>query len=295
MHGRYHHKFEPDAGFRLFRDRVSVLLHSNSYGRRLTDKQNLILAKAIDEYMDGISGAEKTSDSRAIPLSDRPLTLRDFAELDTDYIYKYVSDSTWSYIAQGSFQFGTAEFYRNTPNIEIQDRKEGVGHFHLRHENDQLNISLTSGYNCAIFCGTGKIDGPNETLMRQRFGKRRIRIAPLKQFTERAKILIGAHRCRVYDVIYQDVQSYAAEYKGVKRFIEIAGRGDLRMSALKKINKEFFELFYEYGLMPGLYAKPKKYWVESERKLVFETVKDIRNKPIIVNDAALRDFVKLLD
>ena len=231
---------------------------------------------------------------RAI-LPDRPLTMHDFAEVDTDYIYKYVNESTWNYIAQGSFQFGTAEFYRNTSNIEIQDRKEGVGHFHLIHENDQLNISLTSGYNCAIFCGTGTIDGPNEALMRQRFGTRRIRISPLKQFAERAKTLLGAHRYRVYDVIYRDVQSYTAECKGVKRFIEITGRRDLAIRALKKINKEFFELFYEYGLMPGLFVKPRKYFVENERKLVFETPKDIRNKPIIVNDDALRDCIELLN
>jgi len=43
-----------------------------------------------------------------------------------------------------------------------------------------------------------------------------------------------------------------------------------------------------------LYAKPRKYEVESERRIIFETAVDIRQKPIVIEDEVLRGLVTFL-
>jgi hypothetical protein len=292
---KYREKFEQDGGFRLFRDRVSVLGQSNLFGRRLTAQQNLLLAKRLDDYIAAISGLGNgplTPDSK---FPDTPLTKADFIEVDHSApFYKYVNDTTWNYLRSGSFQFGTAEFYRNQPNIEIQDQREGYGHFHLVCGHDQLTMSLVSGYNCAIYCGTDQIDGSNDDLMRTRFGRKRIKIEPVGGFIARAKKCIGAYRSRIYDVVYRDIKSLVDDFSDVRRFIEIAGQQKLSHGALHKLNKAYFSTFYEYGLLPGIYSKPKRYSQERERRLIFETKRDIRLKPIIIDDKTLLDFITFL-
>ncbi len=64
--------------------------------------------------------------------------------------------STWEHMRQGSFQFGTAQYYRTTPNRNIQDQREGASSIHLTSQGNQLNVTLTSGFNCA----TAHIEGP---------------------------------------------------------------------------------------------------------------------------------------
>ncbi len=246
----YREKFEKDGGFRLFRDRTSVLLRAFSYGRRFSDQQNVRLAQRLDTFMDAVDHYVQDAPARnleKVPSAGAPLSKVDFSEVDPTPMYKYVSDDTWDYLRSGSFQFGTAEYYRTSPNIDIQDRREGAGHFHLTFGNDQLNVSLVSGYNCAIFCG-----------------------------------------------VYRDIQSYTEEFPHLENILEITNRDKLTKAALRKLNKEFFRTFYEYGLMPGLYAKPTKYSDERERRLIFETRKDTRMKPIIVRDKRLLDFITFL-
>ncbi len=293
----YREKFEKDGGFRLFRDRTSVLLRAFSYGRRFSDQQNVRLAQRLDTFMDAVDHYVQDAPARnleKVPSAGAPLSKVDFSEVDPTPMYKYVSDDTWDYLRSGSFQFGTAEYYRTSPNIDIQDRREGAGHFHLTFGNNQLNVSLVSGYNCAIFCGTSQIDGPNDGLMRQRFGRKRIKIDPVSEFMARARKCIGAYRSRIYDVVYRDIQSYTEEFPHLENILEITNRDKLTKAALRKLNKEFFRTFYEYGLMPGLYAKPTKYSDERERRLIFETRKDTRMKPIIVRDKRLLDFITFL-
>lgn len=290
----YRENFEQNGGYRLFRDRVSVLSRSFSFSRRLTDQQNLALAKRLDDFFAAIDGHVDGALDPNSKLPETPLTKADFAEVNPATMYKYAEDATWEHLRRGSFQFGTAEYYRNSPNIKIQDRREGFGHFHLTFGNDQLNVSLISGYNCGIFCGTDQIDGPNDDLMRERFGRKRIKIEPVREFIARAKKCIGAYRSRIYDVVYRDIQSYADEFPDVRKFIEITGRGDLTPASLRKLNRKFFRTFYEYGLLPGLYCKPKGYSVERERRLIFETTRDIRTKPIIIDDKTLLNFVTFL-
>jgi hypothetical protein len=291
----YREDFEVDAGFRLFRDKVSVLLQSTSCGQRLSDQQNCALVRATNDFMDAIADPDfaKVNVDRATP-PDIPLRESDFREIEDGPLYKYIRQDTLSFMERGSFQFGTAEYYRNSPNIKIRDRREGAGHFHLGFLNDQFNTSLISGYNCAVFCGTSLIDGPDDAFMRDQFGPHRIRIESSREFMSRASKCIGAHRARVYDVVYRDVQSYTVEFPDISRLLEIEAGGNFTSTSLRKLNREFFAVFYEYGLLPGLFAKPVSYSRERERRLIFETRKDL-SKPIIVEDKRLLSFITFLD
>lgn len=223
--------FEKDAGFRLYRDGVSILVRGMSLGRTLNPPQNIALSSHLDRYFDEILGHP----ARNAPAQDVRLTRSDFVQPDKGPLFKFVCDQTWEFLKKGSFQFGTAEYYRNTPNIDIQDRYEGLGHFHLVSGEDQLNVSLAAGYNCAIFCGTSQIGGPNDELMRQRFGRKRIRIDELEAFATRAAQRMGAHRTRVYDVVYRDVHSYDEESPVVERFKKLVGTGNLTPPILRKL------------------------------------------------------------
>jgi hypothetical protein len=104
----------------------------------------------------------------------------------------------------------------------------------------------------------------------------------------------GSAQKRVYDVVYRDVHSYREKSSVVDRFKGLVGTDNLTRPILHNLNIEFFDTFYEFGLLPGLYAKPRKYEVESERRIIFETAADIRQKPIVIEDEVLRGLVTFL-
>jgi hypothetical protein len=88
--------------------------------------------------------------------------------------------------------------------------------------DNQLNVALISGFNCAIFCGTAHIEGPDHELMLSRFGSKRLKIEPVSEFLARVCKLTGAFRAHVFDVVYSDLKHYAAEVSGIERFSSIA-------------------------------------------------------------------------
>jgi hypothetical protein len=216
--------------------------------------------------------------------------------VNSDTLYKYLSDATWDYIRQGSFQFGSAEFYRKTPNIKIQDQREGASNIHLISGDNQLNVALISGFNCAIFCGTAHIEGPDHKRMLSCFGSKRLKIEPVSKFVARVCKLTGAFRAHVFDVVYNDLKHYAAERPGIEQFSFIAKKKQqLTRSDLRRINKAFFATFEEYGFMPSLFAKPTRYSHEHERRIIFEMRDDLRSETVRVKDNSLLDFVTLMD
>ena len=295
---RFTEKFEADGGFRLYRDRISVLGQALSFGQRLSSQGNTDLALSLDAFFDAIArekfGPDPSFDQPRSPIGS-PLTRVDFPELTPNVFYKFISQETWEYIRDGSFQFGTPEFYRTTPNIHIRDRREGFGHFHLVAGDQQLNVSLLSGFNCLLFCGTGTLETANDTVMRQRFGPKCIRIDGLQEFIGRARLLLKANRARTFDVRYRDVQSLIETFPEATRVREITGTGDLTLGVLRQLNTEMFMHFYEFGFFPGVCVKPLTYSVENERRIVFEVGHDKRPGPVPITDRKLLKHVTLLN
>ena len=287
----YQEKFEVDLGYRWYRGRISILVHALSFGNAITALQSLAYVQTVDGYRNRIKGDAQNAET-ASP-DQLPLGVEDFTEVKSEPFYKYVGDDTWSYLKRGQFRFGTADYYRCVENNGIRDEKEGFGHFHLQSNAKQLNVSLCAGNNCVVYCGTGKIEGAADQSMRERFGSRRIRIDNLNGFAQRANNCLGSKRFRVFDVVYRDIKSYTAEFPGVERFLEITRRNNLTPSSMRKLNREFFKTFYEFGIVAGVLVKPTRYSVERERRLVFELRRD-RRDPFPVGDKKLLDFVTFL-
>jgi hypothetical protein len=230
----YREEFEKDNGYRFYRRNKSLVLRSASYGRRLSPNDIAALVRGINEYLDTVSGRS------AINYAPTPaLTLEDFPHIVDDSYYKYISDDTWNYNKAGSFQLGTASHYRSTPNIKIKDEREGAADFHLAHGPDQLNATILSGFNAAIYCGTGAIG--DRALMTSRFGGRLIKIHPLREFARRIATRIGAAEFHVYDVVYTDQKNFFAEKEGIRDFITIVRQydasGNLTPASLHALNK----------------------------------------------------------
>jgi hypothetical protein len=285
----YRVKFEKNGGYRFIRDKKSILVHAISYGRRLPDGQVAAYDRHVNAYLDAVMPRATEGAKYA-----QALTRTDFPDVESEPFYKYVSDATWEYIRQGSFQFGTAQYYQTTPNINIQDQREGASSIHLASGNNQLNITLTSGFNCAIFCGTAHIGGPDHDLMLARFGAKWLKIEPITEFLTCVRRLTGSFRAYVFDVVYNDLKNCAAEQEGVERFYAIT-RGGLTKGSLRQVNEAFFATFYEYGFMPSLFAKPTRYSQERERRVIFEMKSDLRKQTIVVKHKGLLDFVTLMN
>jgi hypothetical protein len=285
---KYREIFEGDKGHRFYRHRVSVLVQAITYGRRLDGEQLSKYVANINVYLDGISGRTRAQYNDIAPLSRTA-----FPQVKVNSFYKYVSDETLGYTKRGSFQFGTAQFYRNSDNAKIRDEREGASTFHIGFRDNQVHVSVISGFNCAIFCGVADRAHTDEKLMRSRFGRNLLVIKDLKKFATRACSLLGAKKVYIYDVIYSDLKNYVLEMDGVVRFHEITGSG-MNNKALHEINQCFFQAFYDASFMPSLFSKPTRYAPERERRIIFEMNEDIQSPTIVIEDGKLLELVELI-
>jgi hypothetical protein len=110
---RFDNKFIRNEGWEFRRDNVSVRLLSPSCGQAMTDDQVIKLYEILETFMLAIDGEPKSS--AFMPVS-KVLSRDDFGVVTDQPLYKYVSASTWQHIQRGSFQFGSAEYYRRAEN-----------------------------------------------------------------------------------------------------------------------------------------------------------------------------------
>lgn len=292
MGHRYKERFERDRGFRIFRDKCSILLQAQAFGKRLTDREIADYCAAVDSYLDAVTPRDKLE---YVPSEILPgVELKD---VTNEPLFKYVDDKAWGYIQAGSFRFGTAMDYRASPHESDRDQHEGAGHFALASGDDQATVTITSGFNCAIFCGTSYLDGVAHSNMLSRHGLRRIKIEPVAEFINEVAGRIDAIGSRIHDVIYTNRKVFKAELPGIEKIVHITGTGNLTERRLRQLNRNFFDTFYRFGFVPSLYMKPatKSFMSEHERRIVFELQDDIKKPAKFVRDRALLKFVTLID
>lgn len=280
---------EPTQMLRLVRDTRSVLIGGiSSFSKRFTEAEIASFAQLL---------VRQPPDSQREPLQIAPaLTLADFSDRSTEPLYKYVSDDTWQqYISKGSIRFGTASFYRTTPNMNIRDEREGASSFHLLSDNLTFNVDMMIGDNCAVFCGTAHIEGPDHELMLSRFGGRRIKIDPLPDFIALISQHMKSFRTRVFDVRYTDLKHFVADDPDIGLYTQTVGKGDAEAAALRRLNENYFDNFYDYAFLPSLFSKPLTYKEERERRIAFELPADIGMPTLDINDEALLKFITLVE
>jgi hypothetical protein len=254
------------------------------------------MVRRFREFKDSIAGRATTpyvhNNTVTVP------TLANFPDITDPTFYTYISEDTWNYIFNDhSFKLGTASEYRSTTNLGMKDEQEGIGVLCLTHRSDQLTVGITSGFNAAIYCGTGAIG--DRALMSRRFGNKLIKIHPVREFAKRIADRIGAREFHIYDVVYNDAKNFIAEHKTVQRFPKIVmknpGSSDLTPESLHGINKRFFELFHQIGRMPSLFLKPiYPYALERERRIIFEFGADVKKDKLIFTDRSLLEFIACL-
>src|SRR5262245_60382245 len=108
-------------------------------------------------------------------------------------------------------------FFRDKKSILVQALAYGrklsdqqIASFGNRIDN-QISASITSGFNCALFCGTALQEGTEHANMLQKFGQNRIKIEDVSEFTNRLSQLAGAYRSQLRDVVYTDQKNFVLE------------------------------------------------------------------------------------
>jgi hypothetical protein len=196
--------FEPNAGFRFFKDDVSVLLHATARFKHDAIVTNIGLFnffKHLNRFLQDVG----TYDRETHDVS-KLMRAEDFPDLDKVEFYKFLPASTVDYYRAGSFQFGSTQFYRDIENQNSRDRMEGFANIVFQSPRHVWAMSLASGYNFGIFCGTSSLSARDQ--MSGQFGSHVIKIANLRAFAEDVKVRLGAKRFYLNHVSYNDLKMF---------------------------------------------------------------------------------------
>jgi hypothetical protein len=271
------YEFEGNAGYRFFKDRVSILLHALAIAKEgavFTNTDCYNFFRHMNKYLQSVGAysPEKLDFGKI-------LTIEHFVDLEDVAFYKFGSEQSLDYILKDSFQFGSIEYYRNIEEQNSKDTMEGLSNLVISTPKRIICTSLVSGYNYCIFCGTSRLD--NRDQMSNRFGPKIVKIADLRKFAEEVKAILGARRFFLHQVIYDDLKIFRV--KTLKSF-----NGRTRNFDPQVISDSIFDLLYDSSFLPSLYIKPTRFSVEQELRLVFEMPHDVPHKSQITDRGLLR-------
>ena len=275
------HKFEANAGYRFFKNEVSLLLHASARFRQdaiVTNSDLFNFFKQINKYLQNVGAYD--DDRQGV--SDL-LTAEHFAVPRAAEFYKFLPERSLEYYREGSFQFGSIRYYRDIEQQNSKDSMEGLSNIAIKTRKHLFGMSLASGYNFGIFCGTSNLTRRSE--MSERFGPRIIKIANLRNFAEEVQSLLRAKRYYFNHVIYNDLKMF--RIRTVKSIIlsRTDPPGDFDPDL---IGDAIFDLLYDNSFLPSLFMKPTRFSIEEELRLVFEMPKDVPDVLRIANKALLR-------
>jgi hypothetical protein len=198
------HEFEPNAGYRFFKNEVSLLLHTTGRFRQdatVTNGALFNFFKHINKYLQNVG----TYEAEQQGVSDT-LTAEHFPAPKGAEFYKFLPERLLEYYLEGSFQFGSIRYYRDIEQQNSKDSMEGLSNIAIKTRKHLFGMSLASGYNFGIFCGTSNLSRHSE--MSQRFGPRIIKIVNLRTFAEEVQSLLSAKRYYFNHVIYNDLKMF---------------------------------------------------------------------------------------
>jgi len=261
--------FEPNAGYRFFRNEVSVLLHAAARFKRDAVVTNIDLFnffRRLNRFLEDVGAYEFERQGPS-----KLMAAENFSDLKSDAVfYKFMSDSTLNHLMSGSFHLGSIAYYRNIEKQNSKDAMEGLANIAFQAPGNVFGLSLASGYNFGILCGTSKLDRRAE--MSDRFGPRIIKITNLRRFAEELKALFGAKRFYYNQVVYNDIKLFRAKTLKTIRLSSQEPPGNFEPSL---INEAIFDLLYETSFHPSLFMKPTRFAIEEELRLVFEMPTDV--------------------
>ena len=120
-----------------------------------------------------------------------PVELDDFKELQPEYIYKYISLKSLSYITRGIFQVGSTGYFQKMQNEKARDILERIVFISTKTETGIINSSIEMGFNHFIFCATTQDNNELSQYHVDSFGPILLKIKA-KPFLEKIAKRIGA-------------------------------------------------------------------------------------------------------
>jgi hypothetical protein len=279
------YEFERDAGYRFYNGDVSLLLHAFASLKERAIATNVDLNnifRRINKYLQTVSGYSPEQQGFS-----RILSVDEFSKFEDTAFYKFLPNTSLEYIMADSFQFGSIEYYRNVEAPSSKDTMEGLSNLVFSTPRRLICISLASGYNYCIFCGTSRLD--NSGLMSKRFGPNIIKIAKLRPFAEEAKSILGAKRVFLSRVIYNDLKLFRTK---TMKSLNVTTPSKDNFSP-EAINENFFDFLYDSSFLSSLFMKPTRFSPEQELRLVFEMPKDVPNA-LRVGDKGLLKHVEFI-
>lgn len=268
-------QFLRDKGLRFYKSDKSILISSFGVlkdGKEYEDKEKW--TKAWADYRNAIDGFEY------LPKVSNQRKFQDDFTRESNFIYKYVSKETYEkFISKGHFQFGTIEYYQTTENRKIKDSEEGCTTLYIKTNNRELNLSVMSGFNYYIFCGTTNFR--QDKLLCDRFGEYLLKIN-INSFAKAVKKAIGAKNYFIENVKYS-----SAKFHSITREV------DYNEIQTGQISSELFDIIQNESLIPSIFGKPVYYEDENEVRLIFEMSKDCK-KPMRIKNLGLLDFIEIV-
>ena len=168
---------------------------------RVTDADLLNFFKHINKFLIDLG----TYEEQRLVTGAR-MNADHFPDLNNAVFYKFLPERSLQYYADGSFQFGSIQYYRTIEQQNSKDSMEGLCNLAIKTPKHLFGTSLVSGYNFGVFCGTSTLNRRDE--MSERFGPRIIKIVDLREFAEKAKQLLKAQRFYFNQVIYDDLKIF---------------------------------------------------------------------------------------
>jgi hypothetical protein len=281
------HEFEPYAGYRFFKGEVSILLHAAARFKPtaiVTSVDLYNLFRRINKFLQTVGAYEAERQG----VSDL-LNADHFPEPKHADFYKFMPDRSLDYFLNGSFQFGSIQYYRGIEQQNSKDAMEGLSNIAIKTPKHLIGMSLTSGYNFGIFCGARNLSRRSE--MSARFGPRIIKIVDLKNFAEDVRSKLGARRFYFNRVIYNDLKMFRV--KTLKSFDLIGPGAPNDNFDPQVIIEPVFNLLCDSSFLPSLFMKPTRFSIEEELRLVFEMPTDIP-QVLRITDKALLKHIEVI-
>jgi hypothetical protein len=154
------YEFQPDQGFRFYRSDVSLLLHAAARFKQsaiVTNIDLLHLFQRLNKFLQSVGAYDRENvDARDL------INAEYFVDLQEPTFYKFLPDSSAEHVKNDSFQFGSIQYYRDIEQQQSKDSLEGLANIAFKTPKHLVCMSLASGYNFGIFCGTSTLNRRDE-------------------------------------------------------------------------------------------------------------------------------------
>lgn len=251
---------------------------------KITDEQKARMSNIVVDYLLKIGNLKHYSQT------DEKILVRNYFNSSANQpFYKYVSRQIYDdYLSRGSFRLGSIKYYQSVENDKIKDEYEGFTNLFIDYKNRQIMVSLFSGYNFAIFCGTSNFDSISNKFktMNNKFGDVILKINNIESFANLIKEIIGAKSYYCYEVKYSTKKVFSIDYNDT--YFNPA------MKDKFEITPNLFDLFYNNSFFPSLFIKPEFFNDEKEIRIAFEMPKDV-NGTIDIESKELLKYIEFIN